>query len=460
VTRQTSSRAKAAIASSDRSLARAVGTLLLLGALVVALPVALPHPSDGDTPAQIAIGAAMAFAGTGFWAFAGRMPALASHAALALTAAAAGALVYVSTIAAGGYGSIFVWATLISSYFFRRRVAVAHLAWVLAIYGAMLLAVESTAGYSPFTRWLTAAVSLTVVMLLTSEIVNRRARADGRARRFFDLSHDLLSTMDLEGRCVEINAAWRSCLGYRPEEMEGRPLLEITHPGDVEHATRLAAKVFRGEETEPLEARVRAKDGSWHWLRSTAAYAPDERLVYARSTDITKLKRIEAEREELLKEVERLARSDSLTGLPNRRALEEILPREMSRARRSRSPLWLAIVDIDLFKSYNDSHGHPAGDALLRDCARAWEGEMRAADLLARFGGEEFVVVLPDCESEEASAIVERLRAATPDGQTVSAGLAGWDFEESGDDLLERADRALYAAKESGRDRLVAATSP
>jgi diguanylate cyclase (GGDEF)-like protein/PAS domain S-box-containing protein len=267
----------------------------------------------------------------------------------------------------------------------------------------------------------------------------------------------MLSTLDLAGRCVEINAAWRTWLGYRPEDLEGRPLLEITHPGDLKRATKLAAQVFRGEGAEALETRVRAKDGSWHWLRSTATYAADERLVYARSTDVTELKRVEAEREDLLKEVGRLARSDTLTGLPNRRALEEILPREMNRSRRSRSPLCLAMVDVDLFKSYNDTRGHPAGDALLRACARAWDGEVRSADLLARFGGEEFVVLLPDCENGEASAIVERLRAATPNDQTVSAGLARWDFEESADALLERADRALYEAKESGRDRLVEA---
>ena len=122
--------------------------------------------------------------------------------------------------------------------------------------------------------------------------------------------------------------------------------------------------------------------------------------------------------------MQKLARSDALTGLPNRRALDDQLPREMSRALRAESPLCLAIIDIDHFKLYNDTHGHLAGDAVLRDCAAAWDAELRGEDTILRFGGEEFLVVLPDCGPVDAAEIVERLRAATPDEQTCSAGLA------------------------------------
>src|SRR5262249_58715489 len=93
---------------------------------------------------------------------------------------------------------------------------------------------RSTAGYSPVTRWLFTAISLSVVMMIVSVIVAHRARADLRARRFFELSQDMLSTMDTEGRCVEANAAWQRTLGYAPSELEGRPLLELTHPEDHE----------------------------------------------------------------------------------------------------------------------------------------------------------------------------------------------------------------------------------
>lgn len=142
-------------------------------------------------------------------------------------------------------------------------------------------------------------------------------------------------------------------------------LLDLTHPDDHRRATAAAIEVFKGSESVGLETGVRAKDGSWHWLRSSSALAPDDGLVYTRSTDVTELRLIAGECEELLEEVESLARSDALTGLPNRRALDEQLPREMGRARRAESPLSLAIVDIDRFKAYNP-HPRPRRPARVR----------------------------------------------------------------------------------------------
>lgn len=180
-------------------------------------------------------------------------------------------------------------------------------------------------------------------------------------------------------------------------------------------------------------------------------------MLYARATDVTELKRVETERESLLDQVESLARSDALTGLPNRRALDDQLPREMARAVRAESDLCLAIIDLDNFKAFNDGRGHLAGDELLRECAIAWDTVLRGSDLLVRFGGEEFLVVIPDTPVDDAEEIVERLRAATPGGQTCSAGIAVWDGVESIDELLARADAALYVAKAGGRDCLVQA---
>lgn len=450
-------RVRGAISDRERRLARAIAVLLWLGGGFIALSLALPHPTGSDDGALAAIAAGMLVGGTLCWAFSPRIPTAGSHLVLALAALANAGAFVAAGVVAGTYGSLFVWSMLICGYFFSRRVAFAHLAWILVLYGGTLLTAESTAGYSPLTRWVFSAVSLSVVMLLTSEIVQRRERADKRARRFFDLSQDMLSTMDVEGRCIEVNSAWTARLGYRPEDMEGRPLLDITHPDHLGRATAQALAVFRGEELEPLETMVRAKDGSWRWLRSTAVYAPDERLVYARSTDITELKEIEAEREALLHRVEQLASSDALTGLPNRRALEEQMAREMSRHRRRESSLSLALIDIDRFKDFNDAEGHLAGDELLRECAIAWDTALRGEDTVSRFGGEEFVVLLPDCTLEDAEPIVERLRAATPRGQTVSAGLVRWDGLETAEELIGRADAALYMAKEHGRDRLMLA---
>ena len=439
---------------------RAAAALPIAGAGLVALSLVLPHPQGGNQSALILTAAAMALAGVAISLLASRISPPVVHAIIAVVVATTGLLIYESSVAVGQYGTIFVWATLVSSYFFSRSAAIAHLAWLLVVYAVALARVESTAGYSPLTRWLFTAISLTVVMLLITEIVNRQDRADRRARSFFELSHDMLCTMDEKGRCREANGAWKLHLGYTPEDLRGTRLLDLTHPDDHERAIVEAVGLFKTGASASLETRVKAKDGSWHWLRTSSTLARDEGLVYARSTDITELKQVEAEREALLGEVQDLARRDTLTGLPNRRALNEMLPREMARARRSRSPLCLAIVDIDHFKLYNDTYGHLAGDEVLRESAIAWDTALRAEDSIVRFGGEEFLVVLPDTGAEAAAGVIERLREATPREQSCSAGLAAWDSVESVDDLLSRADKALYMAKAGGRDQLAEAPSP
>jgi diguanylate cyclase (GGDEF)-like protein/PAS domain S-box-containing protein len=437
--------------------ARAVGLLLVAGAALVVLSLVLPHPSGGDTTALIAIAVAMSAVGAACFLLARLVPPAGVHAILAATAVATGALFLASGVAAGQFGSIFVWATLIAAYFFSREVAIAHLAWLLLVYALVLTQVDSTAGYSVVTRWLFTAISLTVVMLLINAIVGRRTRADLRARRFFDLSHDLLCTASVEGFLVELNSAWEYTLGYSVEELRSRPYIELVHPDDRERTEAIGARIFAGEEAVGFENRFRARDGSWHWVRWSSSLSPDESLIYARGTDVTELKRIEAERENLLEEVRWLANSDALTGLPNRRTLDAQLPREMARSRRSSSSLCLALIDIDHFKAYNDAHGHLAGDQVLQQSAIAWDSELRGEDTIVRFGGEEFLVLLPDCPLAEGAEVVERLRAAMPDGQSCSAGLACWDGREPAEDLIGRADYALYKAKEGGRDRLVEA---
>jgi diguanylate cyclase (GGDEF)-like protein len=153
----------------------------------------------------------------------------------------------------------------------------------------------------------------------------------------------------------------------------------------------------------------------------------------------------------------RQARTDELTALPNRRAWDEAVARELARARRDGTPLCLALLDLDHFKAFNDLRGHQAGDAHLRRTAARWRRELRTVDVLARYGGEEFGILLPGCGLDEAREVVERVRAATPDGESASAGVVAYDGRSSAEALLRRADAALYRAKHAGRATTVRA---
>jgi two-component system chemotaxis response regulator CheY len=180
---------------------------------------------------------------------------------------------------------------------------------------------------------------------------------------------------------------------------------------------------------------------------------------------------LEARLNESLAHQAELALSDAVTGLRNRRAFDVRLDEELRRATRYHHPLALLMLDIDFFKNYNDTHGHPEGDKLLREMAAVFQRCVRASDIVARYGGEEFAFILTETDRESAYLAAEKLRASVagqpfpgPDAQperrvTVSLGVA--NFPQDGADsetLIRRADEALYRAKRTGRNRVVVYT--
>lgn len=156
----------------------------------------------------------------------------------------------------------------------------------------------------------------------------------------------------------------------------------------------------------------------------------------------------------LLAELEQLAKSDPLTGLLNRRGWDDHLAQLVTQARRTGTPLTIALADLDHFKRFNDTFGHPAGDRLLKDFARGGRAALRTVDTMARWGGEEFAIALPECSTEHAAPVLDRVRQAVTDQQTCSIGYATWDGLETVDELLDRVDSALYVAKHGGRNRV------
>jgi two-component system cell cycle response regulator len=163
-------------------------------------------------------------------------------------------------------------------------------------------------------------------------------------------------------------------------------------------------------------------------------------------------------------ELERLAYTDPLTKIPNRRFVLRQLDALRSGARRHGRPVSVAMIDIDHFKAVNDRFGHEAGDGVLIEVARRLQGRLRGEDVLGRYGGEEFLALLPDTAPEGAATVAEGMRRTVGEQElqvcgeplrvTVSVGHATFDGEEPGERLVARADDALYAAKRAGRDRV------
>jgi diguanylate cyclase (GGDEF)-like protein len=164
--------------------------------------------------------------------------------------------------------------------------------------------------------------------------------------------------------------------------------------------------------------------------------------------------KLQREREDLLAELQATATHDPLTGLPNRRAWDDRLERELSRAAACDEALSVLAIDLDRLKRINDTHGHLEGDRLLQRCAHAWNGALRQGDYLARLGGDEFLVLLPGSAAMTAEQVARRIVGAVPFNQTCSIGIATWDGEEPAYELVHRADQAMYAAKAGGGGRI------
>ena len=165
--------------------------------------------------------------------------------------------------------------------------------------------------------------------------------------------------------------------------------------------------------------------------------------------------------------IEELAQVDELTGLLNRRYIMKTLNEEMARAQRTGAPCSVAIIDLDFFKRINDQYGHPIGDEVLRTFAITLFANLRAVDKLGRYGGEEFLMILPDTAKDQALRTLDRLRSiasevdwaaiSTVMNVTMSAGISEVRQDDSAADILARADAALYNAKDAGRNRVIAA---
>ncbi len=256
-------------------------------------------------------------------------------------------------------------------------------------------------------------------------------------------------------RCQEI-------YGVTPEELQKDWEALKIHPDDRQRFLDTIREAFNNQSEWSFEGRVLTDEGDEKWCRGISTPVPindDETVFNGLIVDITRQKEMEDK-------LRKLATTDPLTGAFNRRHFLELAEQEITRARRQGHKLSVLMVDIDHFKKINDTHGHPAGDAAINATVETIKKQLRRIDVISRFGGEEFVVMLPETPVEGGAVLGERIRKAVSDmtvnwentkiSFTISIGLAAWRTEDQSiENVLKRVDDCLYLAKAEGRNRVI-----
>jgi diguanylate cyclase (GGDEF)-like protein len=476
-------------------MAKVLGALFLAGASIGALSLVVPHPSEYDSGAlwvntglAFVFGVALLLTRQHLTVWSLQLCVLAGT--IVVTRA-----VYYGHDPSGYYTFWYLWICVYAFFFFGPRLGAVHVGVVGAAYAWVLTEVSAPA---PVPRWLVTVGSMLVAGLLVDALAARlRRETTAAATRASNMEAVSEVARQLATQSDSHAVGWAICsAAVRTAGASVAVLWRPTISGDALQASAAAGADVEGVHlpfvtpaSGAIQVFTSAEDrfetlqrGSAHELgpnfeAGAALWEPvlkDEgaavgvlavywrdglQRVSSETQRAIQLLALEAaiaiDRGELLGRLEVAARTDDLTGLLNRRAWDEELGRELSRADRSGAALCVAIVDLDRFKQYNDTHGHQAGDRFLKRIAGAWSQNLRTGDILARYGGEEFAVALPGTNLEHAQQMLERLRESLPEDQTCSAGVCQWDGEESAEALTARADTLLYAAKAAGRDRVV-----
>jgi diguanylate cyclase (GGDEF)-like protein/PAS domain S-box-containing protein len=309
-----------------------------------------------------------------------------------------------------------------------------------------------------------------------------------------DVISDGVWDWDANTGYVYRSPAWYRMLGYDVDSLDNTVLTwqGLIHPDDRDRVmAHFNAYVTAQSDVYQIEYRCRTRDGGYHWIedrakvvqwnedgsvarligahrdiheQKVAQLALEQRnrelnaLVESRTRE---LQLANTALQEKIKEIEELAEQDPLTGAFNRHRFDRTLRQELERSCRYGSPLSLIILDIDFFKLVNDRYGHKIGDVVLIAMAQYIQANIRKNDLLTRWGGEEFSIIAPDSPLSAAASMAEKLRSALETRKladilsvTCSFGVAQFDGSEDMDALIRRADKALYRAKTSGRNRV------
>jgi diguanylate cyclase (GGDEF)-like protein/PAS domain S-box-containing protein len=321
---------------------------------------------------------------------------------------------------------------------------------------------------------LMSMLALYIMEITTSEsnrLQQRLQSSETRFRLLAEVSRDIIVLTDLGGDRQYVSPAVTEVLGWLPQELLHNDYRQIVHPEDMENMEKALENCREGRPTNVVVYRALQKDGTYLWVEASLRLYLDPVTAEPAGfvnvvRDISRRKAAEDALNQAFRLAENLASVDSLTGIANRRVLDDTLEFQWRRAARTGAPIALLMFDVDHFKQYNDIYGHLEGDECLRRIVAAVRVVVhRSSDLLARYGGEEFVVVLPDTAIDGAVLIAEQIRQAVEhcgiphvgsDHRvvTISVGCAAQRAEnqDSSSGLLGAADSALYRAKSAGRN--------
>ena len=278
-----------------------------------------------------------------------------------------------------------------------------------------------------------------------------------------DAAASLIVVVDADGRLVRWNRACEELLGYRQAELEAPyALLDLVPAAERRKAGKTMRALLAGQSPLSAEFQWRTRAGELRLIEwsLTALTGRDGEITYMVGTgiDVTAARSWTEERVAAEARLRHMADHDALTGLFNRRRFEEELERHIAHGARYGMSGALLMLDLDDFKQINDGHGHRAGDRVLTAVAGVLRNRLRASDIVARFGGDEFAVLMPVGGAPEAEELADLLAAAvhrnvpTPTGPlSASVGIALLEHSSTADEILSRADDAMYADKRSAR---------
>lgn len=297
-------------------------------------------------------------------------------------------------------------------------------------------------------------------------------RSESFLSTIFDSFHDPLSIVDRDYQMIKFNDAYTRVRNKLPKDLFGKKCYEALYKRNSICEECVVEKTFQSADPCAKEKLVTLPNGAGMWLEIYTYPIFDQNrnvthvIQYAR--DITDRKKAEEEKKQLITKLNHLSTTDSLTGLLNRRALTDTLNHEIDRAQRYDSDLSLLLCDVDKFKKINDTYGHAAGDRALQAVAESLKNTIRKADILGRYGGDEFMIILPETSLDGAKNIAEKIRLFASESDvalpgkgrirlTLSIGVAGCCTPlDDIDTLVSLADTALYTSKEGGRNRVSA----